>query len=428
MARPQLIHRFGTLLGIALLATACTTHKQETPALSGPSELSTAINIAVSPDVLTQDGASQSLVTITARDNNGQPLRNLPLRVQLGVDGTLVDFGSLSARNVVTDASGRATVTFTAPPAPAGPAPATDVQIIVTPTGSDFANATPRSATIRVVPGGTTVPPRNSVTPSFTVTPASPTLGEPAVFDASASTSTTGTIVQWLWNFGDGATASGEQVQHVFSSPGTFAVTLTVVDSIGASNSITRSVTVGQGTLPTADIIFSPAGPAIGQTVNFNGSGSTVQPGHQIVEYSWNFGDGTLGTGPLVAHAFQTAGTFNVTLKVTDDLGRTSALKQVPVTVTATGGGNPGAATANITITPSNPTATTLITFDGTGSIASSPGGSIVSYTWTFDVGQSSSGQQVQRTFPAGPHTATLTVVDSQGKTGTTTAPFTVSP
>ena len=43
-------------------------------------ELGTAITIAVSPDVVTQDGASQSLIQITARDNNGQPLRNLSLR------------------------------------------------------------------------------------------------------------------------------------------------------------------------------------------------------------------------------------------------------------------------------------------------------------------------------------------------------------
>jgi hypothetical protein len=56
-------------LAAALLLSACTTKEQETPPLSGPSELSTAINISVSPDVLRQDGASQSLVTITASPN-----------------------------------------------------------------------------------------------------------------------------------------------------------------------------------------------------------------------------------------------------------------------------------------------------------------------------------------------------------------------
>src|SRR4051812_37150261 len=111
MARPILHHRSAAgLIGIVLLASACTTHKQETPALTGPSGLSTSIDMTVSPDVLNQDGASQSLVTITARDANGQPLRNASMRVDIGVGNVLVDFGRLSARSVVTDANGRATV------------------------------------------------------------------------------------------------------------------------------------------------------------------------------------------------------------------------------------------------------------------------------------------------------------------------------
>src|SRR5687767_4401959 len=133
------------LLGGAVLLGGCTVKKQETPSLTGPSELSTAISISVSPDVLFQDGASQSLVTITARDSNGQPLRNLPLRVEIAVDGVVTDFGSLSARSVVTDANGRAIVSYTAPPAPAFSVDTgTVIQIVVTPLGTDFANATPR--------------------------------------------------------------------------------------------------------------------------------------------------------------------------------------------------------------------------------------------------------------------------------------------
>jgi hypothetical protein len=81
------------ILGAALMLTACTTKKQETPSLTGPSELSTAISIAASPDVLAQDGASQSLITITAHDANGQVLRNLPLRAEISVDGSITDCG-----------------------------------------------------------------------------------------------------------------------------------------------------------------------------------------------------------------------------------------------------------------------------------------------------------------------------------------------
>ena len=61
---------------------------QDAPPLTGPSEFSQSITIAVSPDVLPQDGASQSFITVTARDANAQPIRNLTLRTETRVGGT----------------------------------------------------------------------------------------------------------------------------------------------------------------------------------------------------------------------------------------------------------------------------------------------------------------------------------------------------
>jgi hypothetical protein len=143
MRRTRFTLRAFAALAASLAWTACTVHKQETPPLTGPSEQSTAIVVTVSPDVLVQDGSSQSLVQITARDANGQPMRSASLRVEVAVGGAIADFGTLSARNVVTDANGRASVVYTAPPAPAF-ALVTDtiIQIIVTPAGTDFGNAT----------------------------------------------------------------------------------------------------------------------------------------------------------------------------------------------------------------------------------------------------------------------------------------------
>src|SRR5437763_13930120 len=120
MGRTHLTKSALAALTGAIMLAACTVHKQETPALTGPSELSTAVVVTVSPDVLTQDGSSQSLIQITARDANGQPLRNAAMRVEIRADGAVTDFGRLSAKNVVTDASGRAAVTYTAPAAVPG--------------------------------------------------------------------------------------------------------------------------------------------------------------------------------------------------------------------------------------------------------------------------------------------------------------------
>lgn len=408
------------LAAAALLVSGCTVKKQKTPPLSGPSELSTAITIQASPDFVAQDGASQSLVTITARDQNAQPIRSQSLRVDLRVGGVPVDFGTLSARSVVTDANGRATVVYTAPPAPGAPVPATDVQIVVTPTGTDFQNDVGRSATIRVVPTGVVVPPRGSVTPDFTFTPAAPNDNEPVLFDASASKSSTGTIVQWLWNFDDGSTGSGERVTHAFRSAGTKNVRLTVVDSIGATESITKSVTIGQGALPTATIVTSPSAPVVGQTVNFNASTSRPAPGRTIRSYDWDFGDGSTGSGATVQHAYATAGTFTVVLTVTDDAGRFATA----TTSISVGTGLP---TADFTFSPASPTVGAAVNFDGGGSVAST-GRTIVSYSWSFGDGTTGSGVTTSKVYgAAGTYTVRLTVTDDQGKTSFITRTITVS-
>ena len=62
--------------------------EQETPALTGPSELGTVVSVTVTPDILTQDGGSQIPVTVSAFDSNGKPLRNLSLRSEIMVSGS----------------------------------------------------------------------------------------------------------------------------------------------------------------------------------------------------------------------------------------------------------------------------------------------------------------------------------------------------
>lgn len=416
------------LTGAALLLTACTTQKQETPPLTGPSELSTAIEIAASPDVLTQDGASQSLLTVTVRDANGQPARSLSLRTEIAVEGVFTDFGTLSARNVVTDANGRATLIYTAPPAPAVTVDnGTTVQIVVTPATTNFDNATARFASIRLVPRGVVGLPPSPLRPDFAAP--SVTVGNDGVFQAVVTdqngVDVTAQLSVFDWNFGDGRTASGRTVSHEYTNPGTYAVTLRITDTLGRLAQITKTVTVGQGQIPTASFETSPSSPIIDQPINFNASGSKAEPGHSIVEFSWNFGDGTLGSGALVQHAYSQTGTYTVTLKVTDDAGRKSDLVTRSVTV---GTGNP---TAAFNFNPSAPRSGEQVTFDASPSEAA-PGRTIVSYSWSFGNGQSGSGRTVTTTFTTGATPTTfnvlLTITDSAGRTSSITRPITINP
>ena len=65
------------------------------------------------------------------------------------------------------------------------------------------------------------------------------------------STDSDGSIVSWLWAFGDGATTTVQNPVHSYLTPGTYNVTLTVTDDDGAQNSITKPVTV---TAPGAEM------------------------------------------------------------------------------------------------------------------------------------------------------------------------------
>jgi PKD repeat protein len=308
------------VLSAALLMASCTMKNQEAPPLTGPSEFGTSITVAVSPDVLQTDGGSQSVVTITARGTDGQPLRNVSMRAEIQIDGTTADFGTLSARNVVTDTQGKATIVYTAPAISGGVDTGLRVQIAATPLGSNYGDNVARTATIRLVPTGIVVAP-DGLQPNFTFTPSNPSQGDGVFFESTSTAPALNPIASYRWEFGDGGTATGKTAQHAFSAPGNFFVRLTITDALGRSAFTTKSITVGAGSVPTAVFANSPTDPFVGDTVNFNGAGSTASPGRRIVSYTWDFGDGGGGSGVQASHVYTSARTYTVTLTVKDDLG-----------------------------------------------------------------------------------------------------------
>lgn len=96
-----------------------------------------------------------------------------------------------------------------------------------------------RTMKVRVLP-----PPP---TPDFTWGPERPGAGELVTFDASSSTSPNGEIVEYRWSFGDGSTAAGQVVQHRYWNGGSYSVTLTVVDKLGAEAKVTKMISVQGG-------------------------------------------------------------------------------------------------------------------------------------------------------------------------------------
>ena len=109
-------------------------------------------------------------------------------------------------------------------------------------TDNSGASTTSAAVSITVAVGpGTPAPP--TLTSPASASPPVVQVGQPATFSAGAS----GTNVTFVWNFGDGSSSTGATVDHTFTTPGTFAVTVTVTDSVGQSITSTVNVIVTGG-------------------------------------------------------------------------------------------------------------------------------------------------------------------------------------
>jgi PKD repeat protein len=416
----------GIVVAALALCVACTLGKPQAPPLTGPSELAQSMSIRATPDSISQDGGSQSSIVITVLDPNGKGIPGLAIRLDMQVNGVVQDFGTLSARTIVTDSNGRASAIYTAPPAPPANAGGSGVllQIVATITGTNFIAAQSQNVEIRLVPPGVILPLIRFVA-NFTFSPPGPTQGQAVFFDASTTTDPDGVVVSYSWDFGDGQGATGKTASHTYTQAGTFSVTLTVADGAGRGSSTTKGVAVGAGSPPVnVDFTISPTAPAVAQDITFVATAQSGVPGHSIVRYDWNFGSGgATAQGQIVTKSYDAPGNYTVTLTVTDDIGLTKTVsKPVPV-VSASGG-----LFASFTISPTSPAATQSIDFDGSNSTA--PSG-ISRYDWNFgdpdchdgiSDGCVASGRIVQHTYRLpGTYVARLTITDNQGRTATTT-------
>jgi PKD repeat protein len=146
-------------------------------------------------------------------------------------------------------------------------------------------------------------------------------------FDATTSFANVGTITDYVWDFGDGTTATGSLVQHTYAD-GSFKATLKVIDTIGASN--TAAVTVAVNNKPPVAVLSaSPnSGPAP-LSVVLSSFGS-FDPDGQITAFDWDLGDGTTSTASQVNHVYSAPGLYYVTLTVTDK-GNSKASRSINV-------------------------------------------------------------------------------------------------
>ncbi|MBK9140287.1 MAG: PKD domain-containing protein [Verrucomicrobia bacterium] len=196
-------------------------------------------------------------------------------------------------------------------------------------------------------------------------------------FSAAASTDDVG-LWKYEWQFGDGKTAAGRDVTTRYGAVGTYTVTLTVTDHAGQTNAVTHDVTI-KANEPPVPVITGPR--LLTETVATNGlwygvwnaRASTDDTG--IYRYEWTFGDGGTATGIEVAYQYKRAGTYPLTLKVTDNGNQTAT---VEINVLVVPGESP---VARITASPLAPEGRQPVAFSAE---RSSDDRGITSYRWLF--------------------------------------------
>lgn len=124
---------------------------------------------------------------------------------------------------------------------------------------------------------------------------------------------------QFFWNFGHGSTSTDPDPVHLFETPGSYTVSLLVVDSSTCNISDTASFTVNIAPQPHAAFTVTPT-PSQEDTPSEFANNSTGGS-----KYKWDFGDGsTLTTFKLdtpVIHQYIAGGTYNACLYTSTDFG-----------------------------------------------------------------------------------------------------------
>lgn len=129
-------------------------------------------------------------------------------------------------------------------------------------------------------------------------------------------TSTGSNILSRSWTFGDGQSGTGQTPSHIYTTTGTFLVTLTVTND-GGSSTTSQTVVVTHNSPPVVSFFGTPTSGNIPLTVQF----TDTSTGSNILSRSWNFGDGGTSTVQNPSHQYTSMGFYTVTLTETNDAG-----------------------------------------------------------------------------------------------------------
>lgn len=213
----------------------------------------------------------------------------------------------------------------------------------------------------------------------------------------------TGNPTSWKWNLGNGASSTQQNPITTYFNPGVYTVKLTVQNSSGKDSTVkTAYITV----YANPQVIFnaSPLQGCFPLKVDFsNGS----KPGSgTITDYLWDFGDGNTSTEVKPDYTYTSAGTFDITLKITNSYGCTSALTKSDF-VHIDDGVNADFSLSELNVCKKPATAVFKNNSESSGAI---------NYVWNFDDGTTSTSKDPAHTYTAsGNYNVVLTAETAGG-------------
>ncbi len=151
-------------------------------------------------------------------------------------------------------------------------------------------------------------------------------VGEQVLFDASGSYDLDDDIAEYSWSFGDGSTYTGETVSHMYTEPGKYSVTLSVMDVYGTTGAIGSEIEIKINELPVA--YAGPDRTVYTDSLILLDASESFDPDGEIMVYLWSI-NGTIYTGVTTLWTPDTPGKYVVYLTVTDEYNGTNVDESV---------------------------------------------------------------------------------------------------
>ena len=167
-------------------------------------------------------------------------------------------------------------------------------------------------------------------TSDFIYSPANPTDLQNVTFTDKSSDSD-GSIVNWLWNFGDDNSSVLKNSSHKYGDNGTYTITLIVTDDDGSTDTISQQIIVSN-VGPIASFYVSSENNTIIANDKLQFIDTSKDLDGYIISWKWNLGDGTTSTEKYLSHIYSSKGVYKVSLTVIDNDGTSSTeIKEVTV-------------------------------------------------------------------------------------------------